>query len=253
MNLSVVSAWYNEELIAPFFLNHYIRDMKADKVIIVLDQDTNDNTIEILSMYKEVEVVDFKYPDGFDDQIKTRKLSEMYRTIVDGWCIVVDSDEFVFSLDRDFKNDYLIKIDQAGYTLVRCNLINPYRNILESDLDPDIEIIPQRRYGTLRSIWGSETDYIKPIVAKAGYNFEWGIGQHYINTNPDIIEDPQYVEGVHWQYADPSIVLQRHTRNRIGRNGPANKALNLSFHFETYTEDNVLAECEKHLHDERIF
>lgn len=254
MVISVISAWYNEELIAPYFLGHY--DEFVDNYYILLDTDTNDKTIEILEKNPKVEILPFTYPNGFDDILKAKAMTHVYKQIPEGWVIVVDSDEFVFrrTEGKNTLKDVLYKCDVCSqeYNVISAELLHPYRNIVDEDLDPTIfPIVNQRRYGVRFNKHGNESHYIKPCIAKTGLDISWSAGQHILYGKYN--KYPYNVEGVHWQYADPSIVIQRHTRNRIGRNGPDNIRNRCSMHFNDFTENNVLHECQEHLHDGRIF
>lgn len=247
MKLTVISAWYNEELIAPFFLAHYLEDNEVDEIIILLDEDTTDNTRCILSQYSKVKVLPIKYPNGFDDIIKVAALNNTYRTVTDGWCIIVDSDEFVFGLHNTIR-DHIIENDP--YTVIKSELWHNYRNVNDNDLDSKLRpIVYQRRFGIKQNQWGDA--YTKPILIKAGQNVSLSVGQHIMYGECQISHN--YIAGAHWQYADPSIVLNRHTKNRKDRLSPENIAGGLSKHFLDFTEENVLKECEEHLHDERLF
>ena len=47
--ITVISAWYNEEFLASLFLKHY---SFADKIVILLDESTNDHTVEMINLFK---------------------------------------------------------------------------------------------------------------------------------------------------------------------------------------------------------
>lgn len=254
MRVSVISAWYNEELIAPYFLNHY--DEFVDEYYIILDSDTNDRTMSILQDNPKVNILPFQYPNGFDDLLKVDLMSQVYRSIKEGWVIVVDSDEFVFRTTggcNTIKDKlYSLDINSGDYNVIGAELWHPYRNINDKDLDPSIKpIINQRRYGVKYNKHSDEVHYIKPCVAKAGLDVRWGAGQHHLHGNYN--RCPDNLNGVHWQYADPQLVIDRHTKNRIGRNGPRNISMGCSTHFADFTEDKVLQECKDHLNDGRLF
>jgi hypothetical protein len=249
MKLSVIASFYNEELIAPYFLKHYFNDNNIDKLYALVDTDTTDNTIKILSGYKNVEIIDIVYPDGFSDILKVKKINEVYKTISEGWVITVDSDEFVFSLNGSIQN-FILTNSVNSHTVIRSELWHPYRNKVDNDLDVNLApIVNQRRYGIQQNKWGSL--YTKPIVAQSGLDIRWQPGQHIVEGYPTIC--PKNLNGVHWQYADHSIVLNRHTRNRKDRLSQENIDNGYSLHFLDYTEEVVLKECNEHLDDGELF
>jgi glycosyltransferase involved in cell wall biosynthesis len=67
MKLSVLTTWYNEEELAPFFFKHY-KDL-VDEIVVIIDADTNDNTKEICKREGAI-IKEFKFPDGPDDILK---------------------------------------------------------------------------------------------------------------------------------------------------------------------------------------
>jgi len=68
VRIAIVSAWYNEELLAPLFLNHY---HYVDEINIILDSATNDRTREILKSDPRVIIHEYQYPtDGLDWTLK---------------------------------------------------------------------------------------------------------------------------------------------------------------------------------------
>jgi len=65
--IELMTLWYNEEFLAPYFLNHY---KFIDTIHLFLDSDTNDTTKEIISQYNNVSLKQFTFPDRMDDEIK---------------------------------------------------------------------------------------------------------------------------------------------------------------------------------------
>lgn len=244
--LTVISAWYNEELIAPFFINHYIRDNNVDEIIILLDEDTSDMTLDILEKYDCITIIPLKYPNGFDDVLKINAINKIYKSITDGWVIIVDSDEFIFNNGdiRDFISN------NSSSTVIRSKLVHPYRNKSDSDLDYNsIPIVYQRRHGVQENKWGSL--YTKPILLKSNQDISFGVGQHHIYGHCNISNN--IINGVHWQFADPKIVINRHTKNRKDRLSKENLNVGYSVHFLDFTEENVLRECKEHENDGVLF
>lgn len=243
MAISVISAWYNEEIIAPYFLAHY--EDWVDNIVIILDSDTKDSTPDILKKHPKVKIVNYTYPNGFDDKIKVSQLLNQYKLAKSGYAIVVDSDEFV--LPYPFSN----------FNVFRVKFLHPYRHKTDKDLDPNNKpIIYQRRHGVEYNVYDPDKNhYIKPCVAKIGLDVFWEPGQHAVyqknGTAVDLI-CPELLTGMHWQCADPSIVLYRHTKNRLNRNGPDNIAAGFGTHFHLFTEQNVINDCTNHLNDEII-
>jgi len=243
-SITVISAWYNEELMAPFFLAHY--EDWVDNIIILLDSDTNDNTKDILLRHPKVSIQPLTFPNKFDDLIKINALNQLYSSIQAGYVICVDCDELVCPVDfRLYPRANAFKV----------KLLHPWRNVLDTDLDPTKKpIIDQRRYGTVGNFFDPADRWTKPCIAQAGLSIQWGVGQHSLTGNFRMHPTP--LIGLHWQCADESIILARHARNRLGRNSPQNIQNGFSHHYndpKTYLEERILEECKAHLHDKRLF
>lgn len=94
MRIELITMWYNEEFLAPFFLNHY---SWVDKIHLILDADTTDRTEAIARQYPNVEIEQFRFPDMMNDILKVNKFNEKYRSLKDAeYVILADSDEFIF-------------------------------------------------------------------------------------------------------------------------------------------------------------
>ena len=116
--LTIITTWYNERLLAPLFLSHYA----GHRIIVMLDGDTNDETLDYLSVSR-AEVVHFLNVEGWDAFDHAKRQMDVYRTIKDGWVLFVDADEFVFPLPELKDEVYCVNFAQV------------FRNETEGDID----------------------------------------------------------------------------------------------------------------------
>ena len=72
MKIDIITMWYNEAMLAPFFLNHY---SYADTIHILLDEEVTDNTQKIAEEYENVRIVPVRFPDKLDDILKIEKIN----------------------------------------------------------------------------------------------------------------------------------------------------------------------------------
>lgn len=49
MSIEIITMWYNEEALAPFFLKHY---SWADKITLLYDEETSDKSLDIIAKAK---------------------------------------------------------------------------------------------------------------------------------------------------------------------------------------------------------
>lgn len=254
MKFELISMWYNEAFLAPFFLNHYAW---VDKIHILLDADTDDATEEIARRYANVSIERFTFPDMMDDLIKSRKINEKYRSITAAdYVIVVDSDEFI-TCNRlaDSVKDHIIS---KGKNLYFSALWQVYQHEYDQKLDATKPALQQRQHGD-PSIANCN---IKPTVAKAGLDVVWGVGNHavvlngqhmsWLTPNIDVMEEnivsvmpADMLQGAHWRLFDLEEVITRRTRNRSDRQSLVNLATNLSSHLHKASATDVVAEFNR--------
>ncbi|MGD9162446.1 MAG: hypothetical protein PVG39_28830 [Desulfobacteraceae bacterium] len=65
--LETLTFVYNEEFLLPFYLKHY---NFCDKLNIIYDTDSTDNTLELLKSNPKVNIIPFTFEDGMDDRVK---------------------------------------------------------------------------------------------------------------------------------------------------------------------------------------
>jgi hypothetical protein len=254
-NIEVISVWFNEALIAPYFLGHY---SFADKIHIIIDADTTDDTAKVAAEYPNVVIHYLKFPDKFDDIIKINKINEVYSSIKNGWVIAVDSDELVFPLPLGTDIRGILR-GEGGYDVLYAQMWDVYRHKTDNDLDPIKDAALQRRHGN-REI---DMLYSKPCVVRAGLDFKWECGCHNVARSKNKLHrlinklmniprvSPTMLYGAHWRYADPTLVKYR-VKNRNNRLSNRNLSYELSVHFNEEVAD-ILTKCEMHLVDPLLF
>ena len=242
--------WYNEAFLAPFFLSHY---SYVDKIHVIMDSDTTDGSREICSRYPNVEVEDFSFPGGkIDDIIKAKKMSDSVAKQKTDWAYAVDADEFVFPMDGENPEDVLLR--QTG-NLLYARMWNVYRHRTDKDLDPTQPTIWQRRHGNAdHSTPGAyKTQYVKPIIVKPELGFEWYAGSHMCKHNKNMVVAEESFLGAHWTMADEKMAIDRRILGRRDRISETNKKFGMGEHNFSITEEEIRAECERHLDDPQLF
>jgi hypothetical protein len=257
MKIELLSMWYNEAFLAPFFFKHYAF---VDKIHLFLDTDTNDGTRKEIerahSLYGNIEAYNFKFPDMMDDSIKICHFNDFYKTIKGGYVMLVDADEFIFY--------------PPGYLDVHPNIIhftklwNVYRYHTDKDLDPNLPIAEQRRHGT--SAFESQDIYTKPNIVQAGWNFLWTVGHHacWLMGKPVAWNEPheKFPEGVskeppltgaHWAMADPCFAIERRVKGRRDRQSKVNLEKGYTVQHHHVTEEVLKASLKYHANDPQVF
>ena len=123
MKIHVYSIMRNEEFLLPYFLRHY--SLFADKIFIIDDHST-DKTAEIAKSNPKVQLLDFEYNRGLNEEDLSCSFEKSYRKYSRGvadWVMCVDGDEFIYNenivnvLQRARKHG-IRAIKSTGYTMV---------------------------------------------------------------------------------------------------------------------------------------
>jgi len=233
--ITVISHFYNEELLAPLFFNHY---RYCDEVRILLDTDTNDRTREIASGYPNVIIQDVHCPDNMDNIQMLANINQSISEVKDGWIYMVDADEFIFP---EYHEDPQTFLARQTAEVVNCLYFHVYRHVTEKDIDYMQDPIPQRvhAYG-----WGENfRDYfVKPSVFRASTKIVLTIGNHgYVGIHS--VSSERYI-GAHWKQADYEICIRRRLSNKI-RHSQHDHKKGWGNHDFNITEERLRAQLEK--------
>lgn len=251
MKIAIVTMWYNEEDLAPFFLKHY---NYVNKIFVYLATDTYDNTRGICGACSNVKIVDDPaYLGGFDDIVKIRRTNHAVRGLRGkfDWVYVVDADEFI-QQPKQYRSarEFLRRQVKKGYNLVYARMYQVYRHVTDVDLDISKPVLPQRCHGNpnLRSLHNRR--YVKPIVAKPETGISWGAGCHSYHGNKHVIRRArEHYIGAHWCMADDSFPVKRRIRDRKLRLSKQNIAARRGRQHIDATEESVLRELKAHRRD----
>lgn len=247
MKTAIVTMWYNEAFLAPFFLGHY---SYADKIHLLLDADTDDNTRAICGRHGNVEIEDFTFPDMMDDELKVIKINEMVARQKADWVFSVDADEFIFPANGE--NVMAILARQTA-NLLYAQMWQVYRHMTDLDLDPRQPAIYQRRHGDPNITVGINSAYVKPIIIRPEIGIEWYPGCHSYKENGKIEISKERFLGAHWQMADVNMAIDRRIKGRQKRQSKHNLETGMTGQHHFITEEEIRAECERHLHDPQLF
>ncbi|MDK9717031.1 MAG: tetratricopeptide repeat protein [Trichlorobacter sp.] len=266
MNIQLITFWYNEAFLAPFFLNHYAW---VDRIHIILDDDTDDQTETVAARYPNVSVERFRFPDKMDDIIKSAVISSKYQTLTDAeYVLVVDSDEFIFPWEPT--DPVRAHLQQTSQDIYFVNLWQIYQHETDRPLDPALPVWQQRCHGDPDMESVANSAYLKPIVVRGGLDLFWGIGNHYVVHNGiklewssrELKDSLPYsvaserslmLQGAHWRLPDLEQSITRRIVHRKLRQSQVNLDRGLTAHHHEVTEESIRQEFEVHKHDPIVF
>jgi len=242
MKVCIVSAWHNEERLAPFFLSHYAW---ADSIILLIGSDTTDASGAVATRFSNVEIRPMEFPDGLlDDEFKIEVFNRLVPGLPFDWAFALDADELIFPPNGEDSRAFLER--QNGATVINAGMYQVYRNRAEGRLDPALPAVPQRRHG---SYWWH---HLKPCIVRPNAGIAWEVGHHHLRKNGTIRVARETFIGAHWAFADEGIAIERYIQGRSQRMSPENRKKRHGFHTHR-TAESILAECASHLDDPQVF
>jgi hypothetical protein len=241
MSIGLVTMFYNEEILAPLFLNHY---SFVDDIHVIMDEDTTDRTEEICRQFP-VTIHKLKFPNMMDAGIKQTVLNELFYSLKTEWGIMVDADEFIFSLKESIPNF----LSETSSPVIHVKLWQVYRHVTDSDINHD-SVLLQRRHGDPDFNSWYNKHYIKNCISKIAYKIPLNIGCHVFYPLDKITD---FLQGAHWKMADPELAIIRRIKNGKERMSKKNLSMNWQCHDFHITEEDIYKECEAHKNDPLLF
>ncbi len=248
MKISVMTSFYNGDLMIPFFLNHY---SYADEILINFND--NDKTIDpstekLILSYRNTRIESFLYPSNKTDYaFAVDYCNRVIYKLDSDWAIVVSADELIFPIGMQDARKVLCDADGV---IINTWLWWVFRHRTDKDLDPsDLTPIWQRRHGYPdRTFCGC----IKPVIVRPDAGITFSIGGHGCGASRGMASKIRF-DGTHWLNADPVIAIQRRMRGCRERVSERSLQDGMgSQHFDI-TEEAIRKECEEHLNDPQLF
>ena len=244
MSIGLVSMFYNEEILAPLFLNHY---SFVDDIHIIIDADSNDRTEEICRSFPCI-IHKIQFPDMMNAGIKQMELNKVFASLITDWGIMVDADEFLFHAFFSIPT-FLQRLPYRANSRISAWLWNVYRHVSDKDITLMQPPKHQRRHGDPNFEDWYNKHYIKSCIARPNQFSDFNIGCHDFNPDPSV----PHLWGAHWKMADPELAIIRRIRNGRDRQSKVNREMNWQCHDFHITEEQIRAECKAHENDPLLF
>jgi hypothetical protein len=247
MKISVLSSFYNDDPMIPYFMSHYAY---ADEIIALF----NDNgraidapTEQAILSHPNARISAFDYPENKADYAFAIENANRIISQVDAdWLIHVQGDELVFPIGmRDVRET----LRDADGVIIYAHLWWVYRHRTDADLDPSLPAIWQRRHGYPgREFFGA----VKPAIVKPSAGITYSIGAHNCHAARGERSSVRF-DGAHWLNADPDMAVKRKMRGR--RENVSRRSINdgMGSHMFDITEKQIRDECEKYLDAPQVF
>ena len=198
--IEVITFFYNEEYLLPFYLKHY---SYADKITAFYDEDSTDNTLKILESDPRVKIFPFKFTDGLNETEKIYMINKAYRKSKAKYCIIADADELVNRPRFMWRNMYFCKLWQ---------------------------MVGGMTHGYFDKL------YLKPSIVKTGKRYKFKEGHHQV-TRFYVKKYPFFntVDGMHLNMVSRQFYKDR-MLGRFDRQSKYNKDNGYSHQFTNTSE-----------------
>lgn len=181
MKLAAIASVHNESFFLPYFVRHYEREVDR---IFLLDNDTDDGSIEPFRNHPKVEISSYSTPHLLD-QIKINKMLEKKAECLVEYSHVLflDCDEHVVAKSRKPIKEVLAENPTRAVFGTDGRNIYTYE---EPPLDPTKLFIEQRVHGI------ANAHYSKPILMRTSFQPDYVLGCHYLrNFDPPQVDPPE--------------------------------------------------------------
>lgn len=247
MRVETISTFYNDEVMAELYCRHY---EWVDRINAFVDVAGEDGTVEVLARFPNVNIQEFEFPAGMDDVIKADLLNGAYRRCDADWILMVDADEFVFSVPYELGMRGILE-QTVMSDVMSVKLFNVYRHWTDKDVDVSKPPLFQRRHGDPNTSVGENAQFNKPCIVRGRRNVVFHIGNHYISCGDGFVVGGNNAYGAHWCNADASFCVDRRLRAKA-RQSADNLEHGRSLQHHHVTRQSITAECASHLHDPEV-
>lgn len=207
-SVSIITKWFNEEDLAPFFLQHY---GWVDRITIIMDDRTDDRSWEIATSNRKTEIIPIHYESGFSSQQAVDAMNTAADNARTDWVIALDCDEFILQPHNQGIRCALSLIRQE---VVYVDYWQVYKHKDELPLDITIPVHIARRFGDPNRETGHNALFRKPAIIRTGYGIEWEVGHHNFHCTDTVRISHKRFDGAHWNMADVEIAVKRRLRWR---------------------------------------
>jgi glycosyltransferase involved in cell wall biosynthesis len=229
MTITVYTFIYNEEVILPYFLNHYSKFV--DKII-VYDNMSTDNSINILKDWKDtpIEIRTMDTKDTFDEETLMDLRNNCWKDDTSDYIIVCDVDEFIYNEDiRTFlkKHSFMDYFTPSGYHMIGNKTPKDTTKQLTDVIKKGVEDV---NYG--------KNVLFKRVNVKETYYAPGAHLSSFVGKKPLINCTTDKLKLLHYKWLSPEYVLSNYKRNQQ-RMSEHSKENNWGLHY-FLTDEEIL-------------
>lgn len=216
--MTIYTITYNEQLMLPYFINHY-RTRFPDCTIVIFDNYSTDATEEI-AIKNNCDVHKYFTNNKLSDTMYLEIKNNCWKDDK-GWIIIADCDEFLDITPKDIK-----QMELAGETIIRShgwNMVN---------MNDDLNI-----KGIKTGVRAKSYDKAYCFNASKIKEINYAPGAHNCYPEGDVLFSRKVFNAYHYKYINMDYMIKRH-KNFALRLSDENKARGYGGHYQ-YTPDEI--------------
>lgn len=200
MTIDVFSLCYNEEIILPYFLNHY---KKFVRNITIYDNMSTDNSVNIMNEYG-VNVIPYDTQGKLEESELLNIKNNSWKGSDADWVIVCDTDELIYheNIIEVLTNTHANHIVTEGYEMISETLPTTKGQIYE-----------ELKFGYFKP------DYSKPCLFKPSEvtNINFTPGCHTAEpTGPNLISiQDSGIKLLHYKYLNREVLIKKYEHYKV--------------------------------------
>lgn len=189
--MNIITIAYNEEIMIPYFIAHYRKNFPGC-VIIVYDNESTDNTVEIAKAH-DCKVISYQTNGKLSDQTYINIKNNHWKELND-WVIIADIDEFC-----DITQSNIEEEESKGVTIIK---FEGY-NMVNLNDDMNIE-------GINAGVRSKHYDKSYCFDARKVDEINYIMGAHGSNPQGEIVYSESAYRCRHFKYINIDYMIQRH-------------------------------------------
>lgn len=207
MNIIAHCITYNESRFIRHYLNHYANICSK---IIIHDNESTDDTVQIAKQYSNVEIQTFKTGGKFNEAAMTKLRNNCWKETKDcDYVIVGDADEILYS---EYLMDDIEELKYRGTAVPEIAGFNMFSEKFPDDYSSPITAqvktgVPDSNYAKCIIF---DPKAVKEINFTAGSHKCYPVYNYRHKINGSDVEDPVILFLLHYKWLDKEYVRQKH-------------------------------------------
>jgi hypothetical protein len=225
--ITIHTLTYNEEVLLPFFIEHYRKNF-PNCVIKIYDNESTDNTCKI-AKEKNCEVISYNSSNTLSDEIYLNIKNNVWKNSNTDWNLVCDVDELCVINENDLNNEELNNttiIKFSAYDMV--NMSN----------DPNDINLNEISFGVRHSLYDKDLLFNKKFINEINYQ----PGCHKSNPIGSVKYSSNEYKMLHYKYIGENFIVKRyeHFKQRMSE-----KNKKRGWGYQYLTDEQVLRNLYK--------